>query len=163
MAKHRPPLDVDSLTENLKQSKGQGMGVFFSPPLPHPGNAGAKPQTAPPRQHTKPEHAKTAPKAVKKNREALNEDPSNDVTTSLLHDVNLREWRDLIEDTETHNSSLRLTRAEMYEVEDVKKELERKLKVGTSLNEMARLGLLYIIHDFKKNREKSLIVKVKTS
>jgi hypothetical protein len=86
-----------------------------------------------------------------------------DVMTSSLHDVNLRAWRDTIENTETHNSSLRLTTEEGDGIEDLIKELKRKLKVKTSLNEVARLGLLYILHDFKKCRDNSLIYKVKKS
>jgi len=69
----------------------------------------------------------------------------------------------MIENTETHNSSLRLTTEEGEEVEDVIKELKRQLKVKTSLNEIARLGLLYLVHDFKKHRERSLIYRVKKS
>ena len=86
-----------------------------------------------------------------------------DVVTSSLQDVQLRDWRDLIENTETHNSSLRLTTEEGEDVEDVIKELKRQLKVKTSLNEIARLGLLYLVHDFKKHRERSLIHQVKKS
>lgn len=83
--------------------------------------------------------------------------------TSSLHDVNFRTWKDLVENTETHNSSLRLTNEENYAVEDMVNELKRHLKIKTSLNEVARLGLLYIIQDFKTNREKSLIYRVKKS
>ena len=86
-----------------------------------------------------------------------------DVLTSSLQDVDLRAWRDMIENTETHNSSLRLTTEEGEEVEDVIKELKRQLKVKTSLNEIARLGLLYLVHDFNKHRERSLIYQVKKS
>src|SRR3712207_7591357 len=53
------------------------------------------------------------------------------------HDVDYREWRDIIENTETRNSSLRLTREEGYEIEDLVKELERKHKITTSMNELA--------------------------
>jgi len=88
---------------------------------------------------------------------------SHNVMTSSLHDVNYREWKDVIENTETHNSSLRLTNEENYAVEDLVNDLKRKLKIKTSLNEIARLGILYIIKDFKKNREKSLVYKVKKS
>lgn len=100
---------------------------------------------------------------VKVGKESINEEGVNDVVTSLLQDVNLRLWRDIIENTETHNSSLRLTNDEVYEVEDLINELRRNLKVKTSLNEVARLGLLYIIRDFKKKRENSLVYKVKKS
>jgi hypothetical protein len=83
--------------------------------------------------------------------------------TSLLQDVNLRAWRDTIENTQTRGSSLRLTNDEIYAVEDVIKDLERLLKIKTSINELARLGLLFLIHDFKKNGKQSLVYKVKKS
>jgi hypothetical protein len=35
--------------------------------------------------------------------------------------------------------------------------------VKTSLNEVVRLGLLYILRDFKKDRENSLIYQIKKS
>ena len=88
---------------------------------------------------------------------------NHEVTTSSLHEINFRVWKDTIENTETHNSSLRLTNEENYAAEDMINDLKRSLKVKTSLNEVARLGLLYIIHDFKQNREKSLVYKVKKS
>jgi hypothetical protein len=98
---------------------------------------------------------------------SVNEEQSNkgsdDVETSSRHDVNYRVWRDIIENTETHNSSLRLTAEENFAVEDVITDLKRQLKIKTSLNEVARLGLLYLVHDFKKHREKSLLYKVKKS
>ena len=98
---------------------------------------------------------------------SINEEKSNkgrnNVVTSSRHDVNYRAWRDIIENTETHNSSLRLTAEENFAVEDVITDLRRQLKIKTSLNELARLGLLYLIHDFKKHRENSLLYKVKKS
>ena len=83
--------------------------------------------------------------------------------TSSFHDVNLRDWKDTIENTETHNSSLRLTTEEGEHIEDLITDLKRKFKIKTSLNEVARLGLLHIVQDFKKNGENSLIYKVKKS
>jgi hypothetical protein len=87
----------------------------------------------------------------------------NDAMTSRRDDVNYRVWRDIIENTETHNSSLRLTAEENFAVEDVITDLKRNMKIKTSLNEVARLGLLYLIHDFKKHRENSVVYKVKKS
>jgi hypothetical protein len=82
---------------------------------------------------------------------------------SRRRDVNYREWREIIKETESHNSSLRITNEEKYVVKDLIDELERKYKVRTSLNEIARLGLLYIIEDFKQERLESLVIKVKKS
>lgn len=96
-------------------------------------------------------------------KEASASEVIHDVTTSSRHDVNYRAWRDIIENTETHNSALRLTREERYEVEDMIQDLERKHKIKTSMNEVARLGLLSIIQDYKENKQHSLLYKVKKS
>ncbi len=101
--------------------------------------------------------------ARKQSNKKVNKSATNDVMTSSLHDVSLRAWRDTIENTETHNSSLRLTTEEGEHIEDLITDLKRKYKIKTSLNEVARLGLLYIVQDFKKNGENSLIYKVKKS
>lgn len=88
---------------------------------------------------------------------------NNDVMTSSRHGANLRKWRDIIEDTEVQNSALRVTKEERYAIEDLVSELRRKYKIKTSMNEIARLGLLYIIDDFKKEKQQALIIKVKKS
>lgn len=169
----RPPVDIGDVTETLKESRGQGMNVFF-PPLPKEVNDNSKTIAVTDMTHTstdKPgkeisKESKNSNEKLKKRNERKKDVPS-DVMTSLLHDVlhgvNLRGWKATIENTETHNSSLRLTSEESDEIEDLIKELKRRLKIKTSLNEVARLGLLYILHDFKKNRENSIIYKVKTS
>jgi hypothetical protein len=162
-------------TRTISNELAGGASLFFpnpsSPPLPavKPEKTKLKTQTP----------AKTVPnnqvKEIKdsqikqQNQEVhspVNEekkDINHDAMTSLLHEINLRVWNDMIENTETHNSSLRLTNEENYAAEDMINELKRSLKVKTSLNEVARLGLLYIIHDFEQNRETSLIYKVKKS
>lgn len=92
---------------------------------------------------------------------SVRQDVTIDVTTSLLQDVDLKHWREQIEDTETQNSSLRLTSEERYVIEDVISELQRKERVKTSMNEVARLGLLFLIHEFKQNRRTSILYRVK--
>jgi hypothetical protein len=92
---------------------------------------------------------------------AVRQDGMSDVTTSLLQDVDLKRWREQIEDTETQNSSLRLTSEERYVIEDIISELQRKERIKTSMNEVARLGLLFLIHEFKKNRRMSILYRVK--
>ena len=103
------------------------------------------------------------PPARQQNSKKVKKSATNDVMTSSLHDVNLRAWKDTIENTETHNSSLRLTTEEGEHMEDLITDLKRTFKIKTSLNEIARLGLLYIMQDFKKHGEHSLIYKVKKS
>ena len=90
-------------------------------------------------------------------------DTRHDVTTSMRHNVDYRAWKDIIENTETHNSALRLTREERYDVEDVVSDLERTHHIKTSMNELERLGLLFLMHEFKQNTEKSLVYQVKKS
>jgi hypothetical protein len=132
--------------------------LFKQKPTPPPIRTDEKSDSKTYRSKTPSAH-QSRPDSTNKARKPLH----TDVVTSSLQDVNLRDWRDLIENTETHNSSLRLTTEEGEDVEDVIKELKRQLKVKTSLNEIARLGLLYLVHDFKKHREHSLIYQVKKS
>ena len=150
MAHKRPPLEIKAITESLKESKGKGVDAFFPPPLTKTAD----------NQAAKRKEKNPLPKATK---ELESQKTLTDVMTSLLQDVNLRDWRDTIENTQTRGSSLRLTNEEIYAVEDVIKDLERLLKIKTSINELARLGLLFLIHDFKHNGEKSLVYKVKKS
>jgi hypothetical protein len=151
----RPPVELDELTDNLKHSAGKGVDAFFfsqsKPQFEKQADqkAHTSSPTGTPLSHVKPT-SKPKPR-------------SHDVTTSLSHDVDFRKWRDIIEDTETRNSSLRITSSEKYDIEDLIGELERKYKIKTSLNEIARLGILYLIDDFQKGKLSSLIIKVKKS
>lgn len=152
----RPPLEVDDLTQNLKQSSGKGIDAFFP--------AASEPHTRHDTEDEKPGDSPTLPKKTnEKKQEFETQSSSQDVTTSMRHDVNYRKWKEIIEDTESHNSSLRITNEEKYAVKDLVDELERKYKVKTSLNELARLGLLCIVDDFKKEKLNSLVMKVKKS
>jgi len=152
MAHKRPPLDIGELTQSLKESQGQGAGVFFPPP----------PKTSPDTntQDVKPTEKIPVPPAP---HEDDSPDTRHDVTTSMRQDINYRAWKDIIENTETHNSALRLTREERYEVEDVVSDLERTHHIKTSMNELARLGLLSLIRDYKQRKQQSLVYKVKKS
>lgn len=84
-----------------------------------------------------------------------------DVMTSHLLAANLKRWQEIIENTETQNSALRLTSEERYAVEDVVNELRRQYGIKTSMNELARLGLLLLLSDFKTHKKESLIHQVK--
>jgi hypothetical protein len=150
MAHKRPPLEIKAITASLKESKGQGVGAFFPPP---PTTTADKPSAKPTEKTPLPQ----GPKAADTHK------TPTDVMTSVLQDVNLREWRDTIENTQTRGSSLRLTKEEIYAVEDAIQDLERLLNIKTSINELARLGLLFLMHDLKHNGEKSLVYQVKKS
>jgi len=91
------------------------------------------------------------------------QDVTADVMTSLNQDINRKLWREIIEETETHNSSLRMSAKERDQVEDAVRDLKRKYRIKTSMNEIARLGLLFLINDFKRRGEHSIIAEVKTS
>jgi hypothetical protein len=132
--------------------------LFKSKPTPPPAQtSNASSRTS------RPVKAKSPSPLRQAGRQQESKFVNNDVVTSSLHNVNFRSWRDTIENTETHNSSLRITKQEGHDIEDLLKDLERNLKIKSSLNELARLGLLYLLHDFKKNREQSLVYKVKKS
>jgi hypothetical protein len=67
----------------------------------------------------KPKSPPSPPPSRKASEKKETKSIMTDVMTSSLHDVNLRVWRDTIENTETHNSSLRLTTEEGQDIEDL--------------------------------------------
>lgn len=137
-------LNTEALKNELRGS------AFFPTPLPH----------------SKKKAPKEKSQILLRNEDLKtdkNKDVNTDVTTSSRQDVNLKNWQEIIENTETHNSALRITNEERYEIEDLINELKRKHKLKTSMNEVARLGLLFIIDDYKKNKQESWLYKVKKS
>ncbi len=136
-------------THAISNELAGGASLFFSKPV-IPSPVSELPNVIEP----EPENKKDTSSAA---------DGNHDVMKSSSDEVNYRKWKDIIENTETHNSSLRLSNEENYAAEDLINELKRNLKIKSSLNEIVRLGLLHIIHDFNQNRESSLIYKVKKS
>jgi hypothetical protein len=151
-SKNRPPLEMDEITNNLKQSSGKGVDAFFS----SPSTVETKPQEE---QNTDSPSQLTELIKEKKDNSTL--ERRRDVMTSSRQEISLKKWREIIETTETHNSSLRMTNDEKFAIEDLLSELQRKYKIKTSLNELARLGMLYLIDNFKKDKPNALIIKVK--
>lgn len=121
------------------------------------------PESLPSLDEGAPDHQPQPPREdsiAANDTESSNEDML-DVMTSSLHDVNLKAWQEIIENTETQNSALRLTSEERYAVEDVVNDLRRNERVKTSMNEIARLGILLLIHDYKKRGHASILYGVK--
>lgn len=90
-------------------------------------------------------------------------DVVDDVVTSLLEGTDLGAWREVLANTETHGSAFRLSSAERDAVEDLVRDLRRVERIKTSMNELARLGLMLLIHDFRKRGDKSVVFRVKKS
>jgi hypothetical protein len=159
------------------QNELEGGSAFFPSPQPTADSAAQNPMSRP----TPPTDENAAAQTPVLNRgqreerpdqivEAVIEaspdvttDATTDVMTSVLPDVNKKLWRELIEETETHNSSLRISLKEREQIEDVVRDLKRKYRIKTSMNEVARLGLLFLIHNFKTHGEQSIIADVKTA
>ena len=107
------------------------------------------------------EAAKEPPTA--EGRQAATADVTVDVMKSPLQGVNQKRWRERIEETETHNSSLRISEKEREQIEDVVRDLKRQYRIKTSMNEIARLGLVFLAHDFRQRGKESIIAEVKTA
>jgi hypothetical protein len=148
-------LPTDGITSELAQS------VFFPKPADEQTHEQA-PTELPPRQ-ARAHHSPTpsAHEQQEISKQAVEPDGVLDGMTSARQAIKLKAWQEIIEDTQTQNSALRLTSTERYAVEDVVNELRRKYGIKTSMNELARLGLLLLIHDFKQHKKTSLIHEVK--
>jgi len=155
-------LPTDAITSELSQS------VFFHKPVGEQVHTQttdtrreAEPHSPPPLSHeAQPSEADHQPSS-EASSQAVKTDVTLDVMTSHFPSANLKHWQEIIENTETQNSALRLTCEERYAVEDAVNELRRQYGIKTSMNEIARLGLLLLIHDFKQHKKVSLIHQVK--
>lgn len=144
MQRGERPHERTTAQAQLQESKG-----WHSPALP------ASPSPTP------PSYADENQTVHESSQPAGTTDVMGDGMTSRLQDVNLKEWQAVIENTETQNSALRLTSAERYAIEDVVHELRRQYGIKTSMNEIARLGLLVLLTDFKQYKKASVIHQVK--
>ena len=70
-------------------------------------------------------------------------------------------WGEIITDGSTQNTTMRLTSEESDKVSDFTRNLRRNKKIRISMNELARLGLLFLIDDFNDNGDKSVVARVK--
>lgn len=163
-----------ALPKDIAEQFFKGESVFFTDKpqaTPAESQVPETPAVAPSIDPTPPPQAPTPMvphDSTPAQQSAMQEEPPSihhnvtiDVMTSLLQGIDLKQWREQIEDTETQNSSLRLTSEERYVVEDLISELQRKERIKTSMNEVARLGLLFLIHEFKKNGRQSILYRVK--
>ena len=146
-------LDTATITNELK-----GASLFFSQKPVKPPDAKTKEATP-----VDLEKKQAPPKKNNKGKKDVINDVNVDVVTSIMQEVNLREWRDLIENSEARNTSFRMSEKEREKAEDAVRTLKRMYKIKTSMNELARLGLLFLLHDFDKRAKKSIVVEVKTS
>jgi len=115
------------------------------------------------RARRSPEKEASEEPPTEEGRQAATTDVTVDVMKSLLQGVNKKLWRERIEETETHNSSLRISEKEREQIEDVVRDLKRQYRIKTSMNEIARLGLVFLAHDFRQRGKESIIAEVKTA
>lgn len=94
----------------------------------------------------------------------VTESPHHDVVTDVMTSVLLEDismWRKVLAVSETHNSALRLSAQERDDIEDCVLLLRRKFGIKTSMNELARLGLLLLVRDVRTRKSESLVCAVK--
>lgn len=94
--------------------------------------------------------------------ESRRHDVTQDAVTSVLPE-DVSRWRKILANTELHNSALRLSAQERDDVEDCVLLLRRTLGIKTSMNELARLGLLLLVRDVRARKSASIVCAVKQS
>lgn len=104
--------------------------------------------------------APTEPDATAEVSESPRHDVMTDVMTSV-HPEDISLWRKVLAVSETHNSALRLSAQERDDIEDCVLLLRRTFGIKTSMNELARLGLLLLVHDVRTRKSESLVGAVK--
>jgi hypothetical protein len=170
MAKRKPlSFNNTELSENLQRSAAKGIDAFFSP-APEP--AGEEEQL-PAKNDTdsartdqlspiaKPAKSKTTKETKPKQpryRDTMQ--PSNHETVvSRYHDTIIQEVRKAVKELGKEAATHRFTDSEKKEIMDMIYAYKRQ-GIRTSENEITRIGVNFLIEDYKENGENSVLHKV---
>jgi hypothetical protein len=159
MAHKRPPLEIKAITESLKESKGQGVGVFF-PTTPNTTADDEKlkssEKSASPPTKGKQGRRLTMKNVSKQGRKVVSKEGSKEVSIeeSILASL---------QTTDLKANTFRYTQEELDFIRDVVYEAEVKYKTKLDKNDVARIGLEWLIQDWKTNNKESLLARILTS
>lgn len=168
----RQKLDFNSeeLTQNLKTSTGQGMNAFFTPSSPPP------PQTLPKKQKQRKKdkagraskHARTQPASRQKTKPASTQ-TSKDTSTQIRTDASvharvLDELRRVIVNKKHLSSfTFRFKSEELEALDQVSEEISHQATgQRISKNDIVRLSLNWLLQDYEKNKQTSVLARVLT-
>ncbi len=131
--------------------------------VPEPPVSNLPVEEAPQTMETVPNQPVVTPSVPDATAE-VSESPRHDVMTDVMMSVlpeDISLWRKVLAVSETHNSALRLSAQERDDIEDCVLLLRRKFGIKTSMNELARLGLLLLVRDVRMRKSESLVSAVK--
>jgi hypothetical protein len=165
MAHKRPPLEINAITESLKESKGQGVGAFFPTPPNNPADdQEVKLPQKEPNRHTQRQKA-PLPSTKKKQAKLLtSKNVSKQVSNEESQEANVEE-RILasLQTTDLKENTFRYTQEELDFIRDIVYEAEVKYKTKLNKNDVVRIGLEWLIVDWRTNNEESLLARILTS
>ena len=169
MAHKRPPLEINAITESLKESKGQGVDVLF----PTPTNTTANDQELKTSQKTPsrlPQRQK-APSPPTKNKQAklltsknVSKQVSKYTSNGESQEANIEE-RILasLHTTDLKANTFRYTQEELDFIRDIVYEADVQYKTKLDKNDIARIGLEWLMVDWRTNKKESLLARILTS
>ncbi len=157
MAKQRPPIELEGLTENLKESSGKGMDAFFPTPL------SAEPNQAQPKETETPkiEGVSQQESNIYSNKETnkVSNTVSN-ITILQITEKDIDGLRELAEKPQTY----RLTHKDIEYLQDVAYRLSKESRRGKiSQGDILRIALLLFNKFMTSNKEKlkEILEKIK--
>ena len=155
MANKRPPVELEGLDENLKQSSGKGVNAFFSTPLSQDEN---KPAVKNEKEiHT--ESNTIANKTINKENNTTNNVISN-ITILQFTDKDIEGLRKLAEKPQTY----RLTHKDVEYVKDMSYKLSKESKRGKiGQGDILRIALVLFDKFITSNKNdlKIILEKIK--
>lgn len=167
MAKRKPlSFDNNELSENLQRSAAKGIDAFFSPAheperQTQETKAEDKPKAKEQPPTIEPQKRKTTKELKpKQTRYRDTMQPSNHETmVSRYHDTIIHEVRMAVKELGKEAATHRFTDTEKKEIMDMIYAYKRQ-GIRTSENEIARIGVNFLIEDYKENGENSILHKV---
>lgn len=168
MAHKRPPLEINAITESLKESKGQGVDVLFPTPTNTTANdqelkTSQKAPTRLPQTQKAPQPPTTENQAKLLTNKDVSKQGSKHTSNEESQEANIEE-RILasLQTTDLKANTFRYTQEELDFIRDVVYEAEVKYKTKLDKNDVARIGVEWLIADWRTNKQESLLARILT-
>jgi len=154
----------DALTQNLKTSAGQGMNAFFSAPSPPPSKSSAEPsKSKAPKEKAK--KVQTSKRVRTRQRTQRRKPASTSTRTDVqVHARTLEALkRAILSKKHLSSFTFRFKAEELETLDRITEELNDGLEQKVSKNDVVRLSLRWLLHDYEQNKQASVLARVLAS
>lgn len=151
--------NTDELAKNLEESKGKGVDALFSQPSPTPPEEAKK--ESPPKEDISTQTRKRARTHARTKVKKIESPKPEESVHARTHFPIERDLKNSIL-SKKHLSSFtfRFRPDELDELDEAAGKVNKSREQKVSKNDIVRLGLNWLLKDYKRNKGKSMLARV---